>query len=152
MKQFSFRLQKVMEATETREEIQKKELARAMNEYTVQEEVLNGVLMEFEDHLVYFRQCRESGRLRVSDLSNLSQYTNKLRKDISINERKLEQLSDFVDEQRAKLLDITKDKKALEKLKDKRYEEYKKKIKNIEQKFMDELSIRNSQNRNGIYQ
>ena len=152
MKQFSFRLQKVMEATETREEIQKKELARAMREYSVQEQVLDGVLMEFEDHLVYFRQCRESGKLRVSDLSNLSHYTNKLRKDISINEAKLVQLSDCVDDHRAKLLEITRDKKALEKLKDKRYEEYKKKIKSLEQKFMDELSLRNSQKKNGIYQ
>lgn len=158
MKQFQFRLQKVMETTQTREEIKKRELAKAMGILMDNETLMDNMLRELEDHLNHYTSCRQRSTLRVSELRTMSNYTEKMRQEIQIQTKKIAQLNEAVRQHREKLLEITKDKKVLEKLKDKRYEEFKKKLRSMEQKFMDEVSARayvngnHKTNGNGVMQ
>ena len=158
MKQFQFRLQKVMETTQTREEIKKRELAIAMQKLRENEAELETMMDVLEDHISHFEACRRRSALKVSELRNLSGYMEKLRQEIQAQTKKIAELAEEARLHREKLLEITKDKKVLEKLKDRKYEEFKKKLRSMEQKFMDEVSARsyaNGKNKasgNGIMQ
>ena len=158
MKQFQFRLQKVMETTQTKEEIKKRELAKAMGILMDNEALMDNMLKELEAHLDHYTACRGSSTLKISELRTMSNYTEKMRQEIQLQTKKIAQLNEAVRKHREKLLEITKDKKVLEKLKNKKYEEFKKKLRSMEQKFMDEVSARSyangshKANGNGIMQ
>ena len=149
MKQFQFRLQKVMETTRTREELKKRELAEAFARLTENESLLERMLAQLEEQIDNFGSCWKDGRMMVADLLNFSGYAENLIREIQLQESRIEELAEQVRVHREMLLEITRDKKVLEKLKDKRYAEFKKKLRVLEQKFMDELSVRSFHNGNG---
>ncbi|MBW7995069.1 MAG: flagellar export protein FliJ [Candidatus Glassbacteria bacterium] len=146
MKQFEFRLQKVMETTRTREELQKRELAVALAELDRNERLLEEMIDCLTEELEQFSGRRNSGSIKVSALVQCATYTDKVLDDIHRQRDDIEKVVKLVERNREKLLEITKDKKILEKLKEKRYKEYRRKLRQVEQKFMDELSARNFHN------
>ncbi len=146
MKQFEFRLQKVMETTRAREELQKKELALALAEVERNEAMLERMLDKLAEELDAFSARHGSKAIRVSELMQYASYTDKQLGEINTQRDDIVKLAALVDEHRRKLLEISKDKKILERLKEKRYEEYRKKLRQVEQKFMDELSARSFHN------
>jgi flagellar FliJ protein len=148
MKQFQFRLQKVMETTQIKEEIKKRELAKAMQKLRDNEAQLETLLGELEEHISHIESCHKRSTLKVSELSHLSGYMEKLGQEILAQTKKISRLTEEARVYREKLLEITKDKKVLERLKDKKYEEFKKKLRSMEQKFMDEVSTRSYVNGN----
>ena len=148
MKQFQFRLQKVMETTQTKEEVKKRELAVALGRLRENEAQLEKLLDSLEQHIKHYESCCNRSAFKVSELRNLSGYTEKLRQDIQAQVKKIAQLTETARLIRKKLMEITKDKKVLEKLKDRKYEEFKKKLRSMEQKFMDEVSARSYTNGN----
>ena len=148
MKQFQFRLQKVMETTQIKEEIKKRELAKAMQKLRDNEAQLETLLEELEEHISHIESCHKRSTLKVSELSHLSGYMEKLGQEILAQTKKIARLTEEARVYREKLLEITKDKKVLERLKDKKYEEFKKKLRSMEQKFMDEVSTRSYVNGN----
>jgi flagellar FliJ protein len=146
MKQFEFRLQKVMETTKTREELKKRELAKALVVLAQNESLLESMLERLEEQIEEYNTRKLKPSMTASDLMNFSHYTEKLLADIQHQKRTIEDLAEKVRQHREKLIEITKDKKILERLKEKRYEEYRKKLRSMEQKFIDELSVRAYQN------
>lgn len=148
MKQFQFRLQKVMETTQIKEEIKKRELAKAMQKLRDNEAQLETLLGSLKEHISHIESCHKRSTLKVSELSHLSGYMEKLGQEILAQTKKIARLTEEARVYREKLLEITKDKKVLERLKDKKYEEFKKKLRSMEQKFMDEVSTRSYVNGN----
>ena len=148
MKQFQFRLQKVMETTQIKEEIKKRELAKAMQKLRDNEAQLETLLGSLKEHISHIESCHKRSTLKVSELSHLSGYMEKLGQEILTQTKKIARLTEETRVYREKLLEITKDKKVLERLKDKKYEEFKKKLRSMEQKFMDEVSTRSYVNGN----
>ncbi len=146
MKQFEFKLQKVMETTKTREELRKRELAKALVVFAQNESLLEAMLDRLEEQIEEYNTRKLKPSMTASDLINFSHYTEKLLTDIQHQKKTIEDLAEKVRQHREKLVEITKDKKILERLKERRYEEYRKKLRSMEQKFMDELSIRAYQN------
>lgn len=146
MKQFEFKLQKVMETTKTREELRKRELAKALVVFAQNESLLEAMLERLEEQIEEYNTRKLKPSMTASDLINFSHYTEKLLTDIQHQKKTIEDLAEKVRQHREKLIEITKDKKILERLKERRYEEYRKKLRSMEQKFMDELSIRAYQN------
>ena len=146
MKQFEFRLQKVMETTRAREELQKKELAMALAELDRNETQLEQMLDHLEQEVEQFADRRKKKAIKVSTLVQYASYTDNLLAEIDRQRRDIEKLARLADEQRDKLIEITRDKKILEKLKEKRFEEYRRKLRQVEQKFMDEISSRSFDN------
>lgn len=135
-----------METTRAREELQKRELALALAEVERNETMLESMLDKLAEALEEFSGRRDSGTIRVSELTQYASYTDKLLAEIIRQRKDIVKLAALVDEHRRKLLEITKDKKILERLKEKRYREYRKKLRQVEQKFMDELSARTFHN------
>jgi len=148
MKQFQFRLQKVMETTQIKEEIKKRELAKAMQKLRDNEAQLETLLGSLKEHISHIESCHKRSTLKVSELSHLSGYMEKLGQEIMAQTKKIARFAEEARVYREKLLEITKDKKVLERLKDKKYEEFKKKLRSMEQKFMDEVSTRSYVNGN----
>ena len=146
MKQFEFKLQKVMETTKTREELKKRELAKALVVFAQNESLLEAMLDRLEEQIEEYNTRKLKPSMTASDLINFSHYTEKLLTDIQHQKKTIEDLAEKVRQHREKLIEITKDKKILERLKERRYEEYRKKLRSMEQKFMDELSVRAYQN------
>lgn len=146
MKQFEFRLQKVMETTKTREELKKRELAKALVVLAQNESLLEAMLDRLEEQIEEYNARKLKPSMTASDLMNFSHYTEKLLADIQHQKKTIEDLAEKVRQHREKLIEITKDKKILERLKEKRYEEYRKKLRSMEQKFTDEFSVRAYQN------
>ena len=146
MKQFEFRLQKVMETTRAREELQKKELAMALAELDRNETQLEQMLDHLEQEVEQFADRRKKKAIKVSTLVQYASYTDNLLAEIDRQRRDIEKLARLADEQRDKLIEITRDKKILEKLKEKRFAEYRRKLRQVEQKFMDEISSRSFDN------
>lgn len=146
MKQFEFRLQKVMETTKAREELQKRELTLAIGDLTRNEALLVTMIDHLEEEVAQFAGRKVKGSIRVSSLAQYASYTDNLLSEINRQRREIEKLARVVEEHREKLLEITKDKKILERLKEKRFEEYRRKLRQVEQKFMDEISSRNFHN------
>ncbi len=146
MKQFEFKLQKVMETTKIREELKKRELAKALVVFAQNESLLEAMLDRLEEQIEEYNTRKLKPSMTASDLINFSHYTEKLLTDIQHQKKTIEDLAEKVRQHREKLIEVTKDKKILERLKERRYEEYRKKLRSMEQKFMDELSIRAYQN------
>ena len=146
MKQFEFRLQKVMETTRTREELQKRELAKALGVLHSNEQLLDEMFGRLEEQIGEYTSRRNGGSMKASEMLAYSRYSEKLAADIRRQQLAIEKLAQLVIEHRDKLIDISKDKKVLERLKEKKYEEFRKKLRSMEQKFMDEVSVRNYQN------
>jgi len=146
MKQFEFRLQKVMETTKTREELKKRELAKALVVLAQNESLLESMFARLEEQIEEYNARKLKPSMTASDLMNFSHYTEKLLTDIQHQKKNIETLAEKVRQHREKLIEITKDKKILERLKEKRYEEYRKKLRNMEQKFIDELGMRGYRN------
>ncbi len=146
MKQFEFRLQKVMETTHAREELQKKELALALAEVERNEAMLERMLDKLAEELEAFSGRGKSGAIRVSQMMQYANYSDKMLGEINSQRQEIVKLAELVEGHRRRLLEITKDKKILERLKEKRFEEYRRKLRQVEQKFMDELSARNFHN------
>lgn len=146
MKQFEFRLQKVMETTKTREQLKQRELAKALVVLTQNESLLEAMLDRLAEQIEEYNARKLRTSMTASDLMNFSHYTEKLLVDIQHQKKTIEDLVEKVRQHREKLIEITKDKKILERLKEKRYEEYRKKLRKMEQKFSDELSVQAYQN------
>lgn len=142
MKQFEFKLQKVMETTKIREELKKRELAKALVVLAQNESLLEAMFDRLEEQIEEYNTRKLKPSMTASDLINFSHYTEKLLTDIQHQKKTIEDLAEKVRQHREKLIEVTKDKKILERLKERRYEEYRKKLRSMEQKFMDELSIR----------
>ena len=152
MKQFEFRLQKVMETTKTREELKKRELAQALTTLNKNEALLERMIHRLQDQIERYNALRNQPSIQASEMMNFSYYTEKLAAEIQEQKSRIEQLAEQVRLHREKLIEISKDKKILEKLKEKKYQEFKKKLRSLEQKFMDELSLRNYHNGEGVGQ
>jgi len=146
MKQFEFRLQKVMETTRTREEIQKRELAKALSVLLSNEQLLEKMFDRLEEQIGEYNSRRRASSMKASEMLAYSAYTEKLGAEIRQQKKAIEKLALLVQQHREKLIEISKDKKILEKLKEKKYEEYRKKLRTMEQKFMDEMSARSFTN------
>ena len=143
MKQFEFRLQKVMETTNTRQELQKRELALALTDLSSKEDFLEKMLLKLESQIDQFSGRKKERSMTAAEMLNFSAYTEKMVSEVRQQEVLIVQVTEMVRQQREKLLEISKDKKVLERLKERKYEEYRKKLRKMEQKFMDEISVRN---------
>ena len=106
MKQFQFRLQKVMETTQIKEEIKKRELAKAMQNLRDNQVQLETLLGELEEHISHIESCHKRSTLKVSELSHLSVYMEKLGREILAQTKKIARLAEEVRVYREKLLEI----------------------------------------------
>ena len=133
MKKFSFSLQKVLQLRKFREEECKIALGQATS-------VLNEIENKIKEtalkrHAAASARFADTGQIAVWDL-----YINRLEMEAQNLTEQAAQAELVVEEKRAQYLEASKDLKAIEKLKEKRENEYRKEVSYYEMSEVDELT------------
>jgi flagellar FliJ protein len=138
-KKFKFRLEKVLQYRETIKADKKKDLMIANNKLYEEEaklEQLETALLENE--------MRSQQPMSVGEVSLYSQYSARLRKEIEHQKIYVQQAEQAVEEAREKYIEAAKDAESLEKLKEKKRDQYREYLEKEHEKFLDELTIQRS--------
>jgi len=133
MKKFSFNLQKIMQLRKFREEECKLALGQAIS-------VLNEIENKIKEtalrhHAASCARFADTGQIAVWDL-----YISRLEIEAQNLGEQAAQAELVVEEKRAEYLEASKDLKAIEKLKEKREEEYQKEVFDYEMSEIDDLT------------
>jgi flagellar FliJ protein len=154
MKKFKFRLQRVVEVREVKEKECQRELSVSAEELSRREKRLEeeaSASSMSEDHL---RKALKKST-NAGQLSALDGWRSQKERDVHQQHQRTEEQRGDVDLKRKALIQASKDKKVLERLRERRYLEHQKQQQTEEQAFLDELGSRprslnpNSKNGNG---
>jgi flagellar FliJ protein len=138
MKRFNFSLQRLLELREHREQEAKIELGKAIGTLAVIEQRLDAVSME-RARAMTDRYSHNMGDFRNYDLyiRRLEQATEKLQKEAALAELE-------VNEKRDLFIEASRDRKVLDKVKDRRKQEHRKEMFAEETKELDDTGSRSS--------
>jgi len=138
MAKFQFKMDTVLRLRENLEEQKKNEFGRAIAELDRQKEKLNALIKERERMIQEFHEAVKN-RIDSRKSDRYNKYIKLLDKKIEDQLIAVKKCEKIVDECRQELIDATKEKKKLEKLKEKQFQQYLIEEKREEQKVTDEL-------------
>lgn len=148
MKEFEFRLQSLLNLKEQEEKKIQKELAHLKKEKRAVKEKVESY-REKKDNYQLQLMKDESKEINLSNAINCRNYINYLTEEIKDLENKLAYWNKKIAECRDKLLEKTKEKKMLTKLKEKKAEEHWYEFTKQENKENDEIAINSFNYDNG---
>ena len=141
MKKFKFRLQRVLDTKEDFERQRQRELGEAQQGLMIAEEKLDTLNREAEEQDERQR-ILISGRAKVAELMVNNRWRVELRKRIALQSKEVKRCERLVEERRLILLEATKERKVLEKLKEKQREQHRKEYFGEQQRILDEIGSR----------
>ena len=150
MQRFSFRLQTVANLREKEENLRKEELAEARRHLLTEEEHLSNL---YEKKRLYQSQLffSQGEKLDLPGIALLYAYLDDLERQITLQGKRVEQAEAEVENRRQILVKASQNRKILEKLREKRYLDYRHEANRQEQIFLDEIAGRLSvPGRNGL--
>jgi flagellar FliJ protein len=140
MHAFHFRLESLLKYRRQLEEQSLIRLASATAELLQEQELLNNLQEESAEQLIALEECQQ-GIVTVAKLKMLRDYNDKLKEDIILQKQQVDQAA----ARRQLRIDETeqamKDRKLVEKLREKRLLQYQKEMLLEEQKELDELGL-----------
>lgn len=139
MKRFRFTLQTLADIKKRKEDAVKLRLAQKNREIIAAKDELAGIQGELADLMVSERQRRRE-MASLSSLRFSVTYRHKLQHDSAAKSNLIEKLTREADAVRQELVAATKETKALQLLKDRRYVEWKREARLREQGFIDDVS------------
>lgn len=141
MKKFNFKLDKLIKIREHQEKIAKDHYFRVLQKKVRMENENTQMAGEIEENLFeesrYFSEKKEFG---YQDIFLFEQYRKGLELKINENNIKKEELKPELEKLRQELLIATRKKKVVEKIKEKQFADYKKKMNNFLIKQQDEAA------------
>jgi flagellar protein FliJ len=141
MKPFTFKLQTSLDIKDKQEDQQKAELQRITAIHQENVEILKSLELKLYDIQNQIRYCQtSSNNLNISEVTNLQEYLPFLKGKINTQIETIQMIEIEMEKAREVLIDISKEKKILEKLKFKHLEEYKKEMGRQEQILLDEMA------------
>jgi flagellar FliJ protein len=138
MPKFKFRLQPLLNIKIQLEDSAKNELGKAVHRLEEEKEKARLLVLNREKYISEFQQ-KTSSFIRIDELKGYSLYISKLAKNIELQNKNVKEASDNVDKYREDLIKIVKERKILEKLKEKKYNEYLSELGKDEQRRIDEI-------------
>lgn len=141
MPRFKFKLQRVLEIKEHKEELLKNELAEANRIHQQERRILNELEENRERHLSDFSQAQTQEFLLIEDLKIRLRFIKKLAFDLIDQEQKVREALKKTEEVREELVKASQEKKVLERLKEKHYKEFLKEEDSKEQHTLDEIAL-----------
>lgn len=136
----SFKLEQVLVYRGEIEKVCKQEFAAAKQGL----EKAHDDLIREEGHVNELTQefcCRQNELECIDEMRMYSDFFARKREEIKTQKELVEQLDRVMNDRREDLLDATKDKKVLESLKQKKFDEFRQEMKQKESNFLDEISI-----------
>lgn len=138
MAKFKFNLQTVLKLKEQLEQNAKNNLGKATKVLEQEEKALEELFVYKEELIKSFKEKSKQGT-NVQELINHNNYLLKLNKRIKNQNQNVDIARRNVDKQRQVLVEASREKKVLEKLREKKFEEYMKEEYKKEQKITDEI-------------
>ncbi len=139
MKKFEFSLQKVMEVKETEEKLLQRDL------YMIQTDLLEAEKEKDQAEKRLLNEMDEQKKMNRKKTTSAQfmlhrDYVTCLKHEWEGTRQKVSSLQCKESEARERLLKKTQEKKTIEKLRESRFEEYRKEVKKEEQDFLDEIA------------
>ncbi|KNY28380.1 flagellar export protein FliJ [Pseudobacteroides cellulosolvens] len=138
MAKFKFRLQPLLNIKIQLEDSAKNELGKAVQKLEEEKEIAKSLLRHREKYINEFQE-KTSKMVRIDELRSYTMYISRLAKNIDDQNKNIKDASDNVDKYREELIKIVKERKILETLREKKYNEYLIEMSKDEQKRMDEI-------------
>ncbi len=139
MQKFGFRLESVLKLKTQMEDNAKNSLARAARELEYQKDYLGQLEQVKEDSMQTLNSSVDKG-IPVYEVRNYNNFFGLMKNKINNQKVNVNNAQKDVDINREALIHAMQEKKILEKLKDKKYEEYIKEQSKAEQLLIDELN------------
>lgn len=140
-KKFKYGLGTVLKVREIREKKEQEKFAEKNREYLTEKEKEDQIEQEKKGKEEELRGVFRNGE--ISDFAKVlrrKSHLDVLKDDLDKQIEKVIEASKLLEEQRAKLIISMKDKKIMEKHKEKKFEEYNKIMLDLEVKFLDEIA------------
>lgn len=136
MRPYKFSMEKILNLREDLEKDKMEKMVVIQNELEIQKKVLQQLLDE-EDKI------KNQGKVfsNIQDLKQKTLYKSMIKKEIEKQDDVIEDTKKVLDEKRNDLIEAQKDRKIMEKLKEKGFEEYKIQTQLEEQKELDEIAV-----------
>jgi len=138
MVNFKFKYENLLNLVEKKENDIKNALSCAYNELHLEEEKLY-ILKKEEHNYFSILKDKSSNGCKLSTLKNIDDYIKNLHLKIKRQNDKIAEKKEKIQFIKNKLIEISKEKKIFEKLKEKKFEEYKTFLKLEEDKIIDQL-------------
>lgn len=139
MAKFKFRLQSLIKVKELQEKKVERELAAIKNKI-LQEQLRLENLRQEQEKLISSSPAK--GKVRAADIALHQDYIHKISGQIHFENEKIEVLSKSENKKIDEVMGVKKDKEAIEHLKEKQFEEYKKDLEKKEQVLIDAIAQR----------
>jgi len=138
MAKFKFKLNSILKLNESIEDQKKNEFRKAAMQLEIEREKLKNLFIDKESSVIsYQKAVKEHIDPIKSDM--LVKYINLVNKRIDAQKIEVKKWEEILEEKRLELVEATKEKKKLEKLKEKQFEQYIIDEKREEQKITDEV-------------
>ncbi|KAF5068680.1 flagellar export protein FliJ [Anaerotignum sp.] len=142
MKKFSFQLESVMNFKNQRLENKKAEHANIIAMVNEQNVKIDSLLGKFKGVNLEFNQKKMTG-ISIIEAMEYSGFLYKLEVEIQKEKRHLEALQKREEDKRAEVVEVKIETSTLEKLKEKKLEQYNKEMQKSEELFIEEFVSRN---------
>lgn len=148
MRKFVFGLQKLLDYRQTKEDILLAELAAAEAEYARESEALATAMADRDRGCARMKECLDTGS--PQDIKECHDYLDSLTEQVSHHEWLLQKAAEKKAMKVLEVVDAAKDRKVLERLRQRKVVEHRKENDRQEQKFLDDLgSIRHARSNGG---
>ncbi len=142
---FKFKLQRILDLKIKQEDEKKNQIAVLINSIKDKEEELEKVLSEKKEKEVSLNMDSKKG-ISILEIRNINQYLLFLDKKINTINFEISSLESNLKQKRQEYLELQKDRKTFEKLKEKDYEKYLYNEKKEEEKMIDQIVTFNKNN------
>ena len=136
---YRFKLQALLNHRRHQEEVCQKELAEAQRDLSDAQEKLRCIKRDKRDNIQKL-QAMQNERHNASEVLLFINYIEQLSRELDSQSQQVHSASKHVTQKRENLIAIMKKRKTLEKLKEKGWLEYQKKMMQAERKFNDEVA------------
>ena len=140
-KKFKYDLQSVLKVRAIKEKKEQEKFAEKKRKYMTEKEREEAIEQEKKGKEEELRRVFKKGP--ISDFAKVLRrrsHLDVLKDDLDKQVEKVIEASKLLEEQRARLVSSMKDKKIMEKHKEKKLDEYKKMMQELETKFLDEIA------------
>ena len=142
MKKFKFRLEKLLDIRIAREEVVQNELARAVGLQNIkkveQEKLRDKITYEKKDYRRKLKLGSFSGREAIM----FEKYVDISLRAIEVSEQKIQEMEPEIENIRHKLIEVSRERKIVEKLKEKKLEEFKYELEREMIKEADDINMK----------
>ena len=142
---FSFKLQRVLDLKLKQEDEKKNQIATLMQAIKTKEDELEALISEKKQKEFSLNDNRKRG-ISILEIRNINQYLLFLDKKINTLRFEISSLESNLNQKRLEYLELQKERKTFEKLKEKDYEKYLYNEKKEEEKMIDQIVTFNKNN------